>query len=182
MCRQITEDFISVREPRSVARYSEWLQAVRSGDRIPVGDEIFRTCPDRPWGPFSLLYNGYRVFPWGKERPGCDADPSPPSSAVVKKGQSYTFNPPMGRTACTEPQCLYKGALYLYRLFPFARARARARAHTHPHPHPHTHMHYMYNGEANRCCSETFTLNRFRKQKTWVAYNKITSLSNQQIG
>ena len=21
---------------------------------------------------------------------------------------------PMGRTACTEPQCLYKGALYLY--------------------------------------------------------------------
>ena len=26
------------------------------------GDEIFRTCPDRPWGPPSLLYNGYRVF------------------------------------------------------------------------------------------------------------------------
>ena len=25
--------------------------------------EIFRTCPDRPWGPLSLLYNGYRVFP-----------------------------------------------------------------------------------------------------------------------
>jgi hypothetical protein len=24
--------------------------------------EIFRTCPDRPWGPLSLLYNGYRVF------------------------------------------------------------------------------------------------------------------------
>ena len=44
--------------------------------------EIFRTCPDRPWDPPSLLYNGYRVFPWGKERPGRDADPSPPSSAV----------------------------------------------------------------------------------------------------
>jgi hypothetical protein len=26
---------------------------------------------------------------------------------------SYTSTPPMGRTACTEPQCLYKGALYL---------------------------------------------------------------------
>ena len=50
------------------------------------GDEIFRTCPDWPWGPPSLLYNGYRVFPGGKERPGRDADPSPPSSAVVKKG------------------------------------------------------------------------------------------------
>jgi len=48
----------------------------------PGGGEIFRTCPDRPWGPPSLLYNGYRVFPWGKERPGRDADPSPASSAV----------------------------------------------------------------------------------------------------
>ena len=45
----------------------------------------FHTCPDRPWGPPSLLYNGYRVFSGGKERPGRDADPSPPSSAVVKK-------------------------------------------------------------------------------------------------
>jgi len=34
------------------------------------GGEIFRTCPDRPWGPHSLLYNGYRIFPEGKERPG----------------------------------------------------------------------------------------------------------------
>jgi hypothetical protein len=25
--------------------------------------EIFRTSLDRPWGPPSLLYNGYRVFP-----------------------------------------------------------------------------------------------------------------------
>jgi len=33
----------------------------------------------------SLLYNGYRVFPGGKERPGRDADPSPPSSAVGHK-------------------------------------------------------------------------------------------------
>ena len=48
----------------------------------PGGGEIFRTCPDWPWGPPSLLYNGYRVFPGGKERPGRDADPSPTSSAV----------------------------------------------------------------------------------------------------
>ena len=33
----------------------------------------------------SLLYNGYRVFPRGKLRPGGDADPSPPSSTEVKK-------------------------------------------------------------------------------------------------
>ena len=67
----------------------------------------------------SLLYNGNRFFPGGKERPGCDADPTPLSSAVVMKEQSYTSTPPMGRTGCTEPQCLYKGALYFftYQLF-----------------------------------------------------------------
>ena len=46
-------------------------------------DEIFRTYPDRPWGPPSLLYNGYRVFPGGKVRPGRAADHSPLSSAEV---------------------------------------------------------------------------------------------------
>jgi hypothetical protein len=30
------------------------------------GGEIFRTRPDRPWGPPSLLHNVYRVFPGGK--------------------------------------------------------------------------------------------------------------------
>ena len=34
----------------------------------------------------SLPYNGYRVFPRGKKRPERHADPSPPSSAVFKKG------------------------------------------------------------------------------------------------
>jgi hypothetical protein len=32
----------------------------------PGGGEIFRTHPDWPWGPPSLLYSGYRVFPGGK--------------------------------------------------------------------------------------------------------------------
>jgi hypothetical protein len=32
----------------------------------PGEGEIFRTLPDRPWVPPSLLYNGYRVFPGGK--------------------------------------------------------------------------------------------------------------------
>ena len=32
------------------------------GSNPGVG-EIFRTRPDRPWGPPSLIYNGYRVLP-----------------------------------------------------------------------------------------------------------------------
>jgi len=56
--------------------------------------EIFRTCPDRPWGPPSLLYNGYRVFTGGKERPGRDAEPSPPSSAVGhERVELYLYSP-----------------------------------------------------------------------------------------
>ena len=37
---------------------------VRSSDT--VREEMFRTRPLRPWGPPSLLYNGYRVFPGDK--------------------------------------------------------------------------------------------------------------------
>jgi len=32
--------------------------------------EIFRTFPDRPWGPPILLYNGYRVFTGSKSGRG----------------------------------------------------------------------------------------------------------------
>ena len=74
---------------RRVGRVTQSAQRLGTGWTIresnPGGGEIFRTCPDRPRGPPSSLYNGYRLFPGGKERPGRDADLSPPSSAVVKK-------------------------------------------------------------------------------------------------
>jgi len=38
--------------------------------------------------------------------------------ASVPVQYSYTSTPPMGRTPFTEPQCLYKFALYLY-LYPY---------------------------------------------------------------
>jgi len=72
-----------------------WLDGPGSN---PGGDEIFRTCPDRPWGPPSPLQNGYRVFPWGKVRPGRAADHSPPSSAAVMEQYSYTFTHRLGHT------------------------------------------------------------------------------------
>ena len=43
----------------------------------PGGREIFRTCPDRPWGPTSLLYNGYRVFPGVKSGRDVTLTPHP---------------------------------------------------------------------------------------------------------
>jgi hypothetical protein len=60
----------------------------------PGGCKIFRTCPNRPWGPPSFLYTGYRVFPGGKERPERDADPSPLSSAVGdERAELYHYSP-----------------------------------------------------------------------------------------
>jgi hypothetical protein len=49
------------------------------------GGEVFRTCPDRPWGPPSLLYNGYRVpFP-GLKRPGRGVEYPPYLAPKLKK-------------------------------------------------------------------------------------------------
>jgi hypothetical protein len=73
----------------------------------PGGGEIFRTCPDRPWGPTSLLYNGYRVFPGGKEKLGRDADPSPLLVPWSWKGRAipllplWAVRPVQSLIACT---------------------------------------------------------------------------------
>jgi len=80
-----------------ILRYKQWcvgrdisvgiateLWDGRSGDRIPVGGEIFRTRPDRLWGSPNLLYNGYRVFPGWNAAEGWH-DQASPSSAEVKE-------------------------------------------------------------------------------------------------
>ena len=45
---------------------------------------------------------------------GVTLTPHPLLVLLVMKEYSYTSTPPMGCTACTEPQCLHKGALYLF--------------------------------------------------------------------
>jgi hypothetical protein len=76
----------------------------------PGGVEIFHTCPDRSWGSPSMLYNGYRVFPGGKERPGRDADPSPLLVPWSWKGRALPLlplravRPVQSRSACTRVQ------------------------------------------------------------------------------
>ena len=48
--------------------------------------EIFRTRPDRPCDPPSLLYDGYLVIPGGKAVGAC-VDHPPPSSAEWLKNE-----------------------------------------------------------------------------------------------
>jgi len=68
--------------PGSSVGIATELRAGQSADQIPVGTRS-SAHPDQPWGPPSLLYNGYHVFPGGKVRPWRAADHSPPSSATV---------------------------------------------------------------------------------------------------
>ena len=71
------------------------------------GGEIFRNFPDRLWGPHSLLYNGYRVFPGGKERPECEADPPPLLVPWSRKSRAipllplWAVRPVQSLSACT---------------------------------------------------------------------------------
>ena len=60
----------------------------------PGGGEIFRTRPDRPWGPPRLLYCGYRVIPGGRAiRAGVNRPP-PPSAGFKKEARAITLHPP----------------------------------------------------------------------------------------
>jgi hypothetical protein len=84
------------------------------------GGEIFRTYPEQPWGPPSLLYNGYRVFSGGKERPGRDAAPHPLLVLWSRKSRTipllplWTIRPVQSLSACTR---VYFFTLYLCVLY-----------------------------------------------------------------
>ena len=67
--------------PGSSVGIATELQAGRSVDRIPVGQDfpLLQTAP----GVHPASYDGYWVFPGVKVRPERAADHSPPSSAAV---------------------------------------------------------------------------------------------------
>ena len=71
------------------ARIAQLVQPLATGWTVresnPGGGEIFPTHPDGPWGPPSLLYNGYWVSFPGIKRPGRGVNHPPPSSAEVKE-------------------------------------------------------------------------------------------------
>jgi len=66
----------------------------------------FHTCPDRPWGPPSLLYNGYQVFPGGVNS-GRDVTPSNLLVPWSKKSTAipllplWAIRPVQSLSACT---------------------------------------------------------------------------------
>ena len=64
------QPYTLIHGPGRLSRYSDSLLAGRLGGRIPVGIENFRTRPDQPWGPTSILYIRYRVSFPGVKRPG----------------------------------------------------------------------------------------------------------------
>ena len=64
-------------------------------------------------GPPSLLCNKYRVFPGVKSGRGVRLTPHPLLVPWSRKSRAIPL-PPVGRTNCTEPQCLYKGTLYIF--------------------------------------------------------------------
>ena len=84
-----------------------WAAIVQSVYRLATGWTVreshpgrvdtFRTCPDGPWGPPSLLYNGYRLFFPGVKRP----------RGGIERVDVYC-TPPLGSHG------LFQGDLFLY--------------------------------------------------------------------
>jgi hypothetical protein len=85
----------SIYPPTYVRTYVPTYQSINQSINQSIYLSI-RTRPDRPWGPTSLLYNVYRVFPGGRMRPGRDADPSPLLVPRSKNRVSYTSTLPKG--------------------------------------------------------------------------------------
>jgi hypothetical protein len=67
----------------------------------PSGGKIFRTRPDRPWGPTCLLHNGYRDSLPGVKRPARGVDHPPHLAPRLKREQSYTSTPHWAFVACS---------------------------------------------------------------------------------
>ena len=106
--------------------YSDWLRAGRSGDWILLGARFSAPVQTGPGahpasctvgtGSFLGVKSGRGVtltllVPWSRKSKAIHLLSI---WAVQPVQYSYTSTPPMGRTACTEPQCLYKGAIYLF--------------------------------------------------------------------
>ena len=79
------------------ARIAQLVQRLAIGWTVwgsnPGVGEIFRTRPDCPWGPPSLLYNGYRLFSGGNTTGAWRWPPTPSSAEVKERLERYRYSP-----------------------------------------------------------------------------------------
>jgi hypothetical protein len=86
---EITTDYIKfLTKPATkwagyLSRYSDWLRAGRSGDRIPLGVRFFAHIQTGPGAHPASGPMGTGYVP-GVKRPGRNADHPPPPSAEVE--------------------------------------------------------------------------------------------------
>jgi len=76
------------------SQHSESLRTGRSADRIPAGEGIFCTRPDRPWNSPIPPYNAHWVSFPGVKPPGRGVNNPPQSMAKIKeRAELYIYNP-----------------------------------------------------------------------------------------
>jgi hypothetical protein len=109
---------------RRTKGFKQYKNGSKGKNRGQAKKKKFSHRPDRPWGPPSLLYNGYRVSFPGVKRPGHGVDHPPSSSARVKERVDlYLYSPSgpswpvLGRTL------LY---LHIFEAYRFTRSRSSA--------------------------------------------------------
>jgi hypothetical protein len=83
-----------IRHPESMF-HAYWITGILVP--FPNGTINFPSLQSVPWGPPSLLFNGYQGLKplggGGGERPGCETDHSPPSNLVPKLWMSGAIPP-----------------------------------------------------------------------------------------
>jgi len=95
------------------SRYSDWLRAGRSGDRISVGARFSAPVQTGPEAHPASCTMSTGSFPGVNRGRVVTLTPHPLLVPWSWKSRAIPLLPPMGRTACTGLHCLYKGALYL---------------------------------------------------------------------
>jgi len=95
---------------------------MRSGDRIPVVARFSAHVQTGPGAHPVSCTMGIVSFSEVKSGHGVTLTPHPLLVPLVMKGLSYS-TPPMGRTTCTEAQCLYKGCTLPLPLKPLTAVR-----------------------------------------------------------
>jgi hypothetical protein len=131
-----------------------FFHIIRTGSgRNPCGGEIFRIRPDRPCGPPSLLYNRYRVFPWGKAAGPWRWPPFPSNADVKERVELHLYSPsgsswsvvgwavplPLPDRICEQATLIsgYRSSLTGKRRHLHLVPRLSMSGAVPPHPHPH---------------------------------------------